>query len=322
MMPMESTSGGAAGATLRWLFVGQGEMGAAALEGVLAGLGGVGPPVGVLTGEPPLGMPPVATVAREHGLMLAHTDRVGDAPGERWPELFTDVDVVLCCCWTERLPPAALALPACGWLNLHPSALPAWRGADPVGWQLLTAPSQIGCSIHRMTEGHDDGPVVAQDRVPVTDGDDRGAVSRRSGTQMGHLAGQVLADLAAGVPLDERPQQAQEVTWCPPPGTVPMVDPRDLRAASGARVARAFSPQPGVGVATLPGDQRFALTHTGGELTGGHAPGELVVADDGTAAIAFTDRWLHGHAWRVAAERPGRTQLAPPGASRLPRGRP
>lgn len=310
------------GAALRWLFVGQGEMGAAALEGALASLAGSLPPVGVLAGEPPLGEPPVTAVARAHGLVLRHTDQVGTAPDAHWPELVASLDVAVCCCWTERLRPAALSLPAHGWLNLHPSALPAWRGADPVGWQLLAAPSQIGCSVHRMTEGHDDGPVVAQDRVPVARDDDRGTVSRRSGTRMGHLVAQVLADLAAGVPMAERPQRNDKATWCPPPGTVPMVDPRHMRAASAARVARAFSPQPGVGVATLPGDQRFALTHTGGELAGEETPGELVHADDGTAAIAFVDRWLHGNTWRLGVERPSRAGLAPPGASHLPRGRP
>lgn len=310
------------GTAPRWVFVGQGEMGAAALEAVLGALAGSAPPAGVLAGEPALGTPPVAAVARGRGLTLRHTDRVGDTPGERWPELFAGVDVAVCCCWMERLRPDALALPTHGWLNLHPSTLPAWRGADPVGWQLLTAPSHIGCSIHRMTEGQDDGPVVAQSLVSVAEEDNRATVSRRSGTRMGHLLAQVLADLAAGARLVERRQQDEDATWCPPPGTVPIVDPRSVRAASGARVARAFSPQPGVGVATLAGDERFALTRIGGELTGQDTPGELAPADDGTAAIAFVDRWLHGHVWRLAAERSGHAQLAAPGASRLPRGRP
>lgn len=306
--------------SLRWLFVGQGDMGAAALDAALGVLGDSVPPVGVLAGEPALGEPPVTTVARARDLVVRHTDRLGPDPGERWPELVVGVDVAVCCCWTERLAPEVLRLPTHGWLNLHPSALPAWRGADPVAWQLLAAPSQIGCSIHRMTDRHDDGPVVAQDRLPVGPDDDRGAAVRRSGALLGRLVAQVLGDLAAGVPLAERAQDEREATWCPPPGTVPMVDPRHMRAAGGARVARAFSPEPGVGIATLSGDQRFAVIRTGAEVAGAAEPGEVVDADDGTVAIAFVDRWLHGRTWRVTSQRPSRADLTAPGASRLPRG--
>lgn len=306
--------------SLRWLFVGQGDMGAAALDAAVAALASTLPPVGVLAGEPALGEPPVTAVARAHDLVVRHTDRLGPDPGQRWPELVVGVDLAVCCCWTERLAPEVLRLPTHGWLNLHPSALPAWRGADPVAWQLLAAPSQIGCSVHRMTERHDDGPVVAQDRLPVGPDDDRGMVAHRSGALLGRLVARVLGDLAAGASVAERAQDEQEATWCPPPGTVPMIDPRHMRAAEAGRVARAFSPEPGVGIATLSGDQRFAVTGTGAAVAG-DPPGAVVAADDGTVAIAFVDRWLHGRTWRLASERPSRVDLAAPGASRLPRGR-
>lgn len=307
------------GAALRWLFVGQGEMGAAALDTLVRHR----PPTAVVTAEPALGDPPVVRAAATGGLACHHAARVGAEPARSWPELFTDVDVVVCACWTERLAPSALAAAAHGWMNLHPSALPAWRGADPVAWQLLSRPQQIGCSVHRMTERHDAGPVVARGVVAVESDDDRGAVLRRSGHELGELAAGVLERLAAGARLSEEPQHDADATWCPPPGTVPSVDPRVLDAEPLAAVARAFSPQPGVEVATLPGGRRFAVTGVGTERAADDDPGSVVGLDVDAVALACRDRWVHGRVWAVA-DPPGPpvpTELSAPGATRLPRGR-
>lgn len=301
---------------LRWLFVGQGPMGAAALEAMTARHR----PAAVLTTEPALAAQPVGSTASVHGLALHHVDGIGDDPAARWPDLFTSLDVVVCCCWAERLRPAALQAPTHGWLNLHPSRLPAWRGADPVAWQLLARPARIGCTVHRMTQRHDAGPVVEQGSVPVAAGDDRGTLLHRSGTRLGELACDVLDVLAGRAELRERPQEAEEATWCPPPGTTAIVDPRVTRGAAAAQIARAFSPEPGIAVATLGADQRFALTAVGDELGGADTPGTVVRHDDGTVAVACWDRWLHGRRWSVDADAPARADLSAPGETRLPRG--
>lgn len=309
--PRAETPGG-----LRWLFAGQGAMGAAALGSLIGGV----PPVAVLTAEPSSGERPVAATAEAHGVDVRHVAGIGPDPGARWPGLFDDLDVAVCCCWAERLQPGALRAPVQGWLNLHPSSLPAWRGADPVAWQLLASPSRIGCSVHRMTEHHDDGPVVADGSVPVRSGDDRGVLLVRSGARLGELAAEVLATVAAGAGLTERVQRADEATWCPPPGTVPLIDPRQMRAAAGARVARAFSPRPGVAVATLSSAQRFAVTVLGRELTADETPGSVRGSTGDHAedvAVAFRDRWLRGHVWPRFDE-PTRQFLSEPGRTRLP----
>jgi hypothetical protein len=99
-----------------------------------------------------------------------------------------------------------------------------------------------------------------------------------------------------------------------------------MRAAAGARVARAFSPEPGVGVAGLPPGQRFAVAGGGsaqgvGEaLAVGESPGVTAPTDDGGVAIAFTDRWLHGRVLAGPSSGPAATPLTAPGDTRLPRG--
>lgn len=273
-------------------------MGAAALGAVVGTL----TPVAVLTAESPWGERPTAEAAEAHGLLVHHVEGLGPDPLARWPELFTHLDVAVCCCWAEHLRPGALRAPASGWLNLHPSSLPAWRGADPVAWQLLTASAQIPCTVHRMTERSDDGPVVAEGSVAVQPGEDRGTLLRRAGGTLGLLAAEALAAVADGTELPERPQHAEQATWCPPHGTVAMVDPRAMSAAAGARVARAFSPQPGIAVTTMPPERRFAVPEPARRREASDPAGSVVYSEDGSVAVAFRDRWLLGRTWLLHAD--------------------
>ena len=311
---------------LAWVYVGQGSMGAAALAALLDGMAAVAMPRAVLSAEPAWGVRPVAATAEARSQPVVHVDAIGDDPAARWPELFESLDIAVIGCWIERITRRALEAPALGWLNLHPSALPSWRGFDPVAWQLLTAPSVVGCTVHRVTEGQDDGPVLAQGSVPVEPGDDREAVLSRAGARLGELAGDVLTSMASGARVPERVQPPEAVTWCPPAGVVPMLDPRQLGAAAGARVARAFSPQPGVALSTMAGQQRFAVVDVGPALGDGDAPGAVqAIEGDGEAnvAVAFRDRWVRGRTWALDASQPSLTSLGPlepkPQAGRPPR---
>ncbi len=68
-------------------------------------------------------------------------------------------DLVISAAYGKKLPP--------GGLNLHPSLLPAYRGATPVPHQILDGISESGITIIKMTGEFDAGPIVAQQTVPV-----------------------------------------------------------------------------------------------------------------------------------------------------------
>jgi len=79
------------------------------------------------------------------------------------------------------VPPAALAVPRHGWVNLHFSLLPAWRGAAPVAHAVLAGDDVTGATTFLLEEGLDTGPVYGVVTHPI------GAAE---------TAGDVLADLA------------------------------------------------------------------------------------------------------------------------------
>jgi methionyl-tRNA formyltransferase len=79
-------------------------------------------------------------------------------------------DVLLVFGFNWRLPPDVLAVPKLGVLNVHPSALPKYRGPSPVLWAIRNGDPHLGLTVHRMTERIDAGPVLAQvEDLPLPD---------------------------------------------------------------------------------------------------------------------------------------------------------
>ena len=68
-------------------------------------------------------------------------------------------DLVVTIAYGQLIKKAALTIPTYGWINIHFSALPKWRGAAPVQHAIMQGDSQIGVSIFKLDEGVDTGPV-------------------------------------------------------------------------------------------------------------------------------------------------------------------
>ena len=79
-------------------------------------------------------------------------------------------DVAVVVAYGMLLPPAILALPRHGCLNLHGSLLPRWRGAAPIQRAVMAGDAESGVGVMRMEAGLDTGPVALEARVPITPG--------------------------------------------------------------------------------------------------------------------------------------------------------
>lgn len=103
---------------------------------------------------------PVAAAARELGVRLEQPDRLrADAVAA---VRSYEPEVVVLAAYGLIIPRAALAVPPLGWLNLHPSLLPRYRGASPVATPILDGETTTGLSIFLMGPGVDDGPILRQ----------------------------------------------------------------------------------------------------------------------------------------------------------------
>ncbi len=106
-----------------------------------------------------LRQPPLASRALELGLPLEQPTRL------RRNREFTDwldslqLDVAVTAAYGRILPAELLSVPREGFLNVHGSLLPRWRGAAPVQWALISGDTETGISIMQTEEGLDTGPV-------------------------------------------------------------------------------------------------------------------------------------------------------------------
>ncbi|MEV7694386.1 methionyl-tRNA formyltransferase [Microbacterium sp. NPDC089189] len=109
---------------------------------------------------------PVAQAADEAGLPVLKADRLDDEMTARVAALRPDLGVIVAYGALVRAP--LLAVPRLGWINLHFSLLPRWRGAAPVQRALIAGDAETGTSVFQLTPGLDEGDVFAQEasRIP------------------------------------------------------------------------------------------------------------------------------------------------------------
>lgn len=97
--------------------------------------------------------------ARERALPLSHDWKAFEAAA--W-------DVAVVVDYGIMLPNNLLEVPRCGFLNVHPSLLPRLRGASPMRSAILHDEKDTGVTVMLVSEGMDEGPVVAQKKVDIS----------------------------------------------------------------------------------------------------------------------------------------------------------
>jgi methionyl-tRNA formyltransferase len=112
------------------------------------------------------------------------------------------------------LPREVLEIPPLGFLNVHFSVLPEYRGAAPVQRAIIDGASETGVTIILLTEGMDEGPVLAETRVPIEPDDTAGNLA----TRLADIGAQLLVETLpayAGGGLSPREQDHARATYAP-----------------------------------------------------------------------------------------------------------
>ncbi len=99
-------------------------------------------------------------------------------------------DMVICAYYRQLLPTDWLLSRPFGAYNIHGSLLPAFRGAQPTNWAVISGASETGITLHKMAEHIDGGDIVAQIAVPITATDTAHTVMQK----ITPLAGVLIAD--------------------------------------------------------------------------------------------------------------------------------
>ncbi|WP_457629903.1 methionyl-tRNA formyltransferase [Oceanithermus sp.] len=221
----------------------------------------------------------VGAAAAEMGLPVAKPRRLRRDPeiADRLRNLRLDAAVVAA--YGQIIPPSLLEIPRYGFLNIHPSLLPRYRGAAPVNWALINDEPETGVSIMRLDEGMDTGPLFAQERTPIGPHETAPELADRLRDLGVEMLQNVLAHLED---WETRPQQGE-------PSYAPLLGKEDgrIRWADPARAvyARHRGVQPWPGSWFTYGNRRvkaLKLRPAGGA----GAPGEVLEVGPRTVRVA------------------------------------
>lgn len=186
---------------------------------------------------------PVAAFAEARDLTLRAPKSLRDADAiAALRALGADALVVVA--YGLLLPRAALEASRLGAFNLHPSLLPRWRGAAPIQRAILAGDAETGVAVMRMSEGLDEGPLLAVERTPILPHDTAASLHDRLAEQGAALMVRALEDIAAGRAA-ATPQAEHGATYAA------KIDKAEARidwrrpAAEIDRLIRGLSPFPG-----------------------------------------------------------------------------
>ncbi|MEJ2750073.1 MAG: formyltransferase family protein [Anaerolineae bacterium] len=175
----------------------------------------------------------IVHLAWEHGIPAFELNRLSH-PGSLATLAQLQPDVAAVACFSRRIPAPLLALPPHGFLNLHPSRLPDYRGPEPIFWQLRDGVNPLGVTLHVMDEGLDTGDVVGQTAVSLPDGASRHTIDALAAAAGADLLLTALQNLAQGV-LPCQSQLATEGSYQPLPQAA------DFQLDVGWSARRAFN---------------------------------------------------------------------------------
>ena len=153
------------------------------------------------------------------------------------------INLALVISYPHKIPAALFSLPAKGFYNIHPGPLPAYRGADPVFYQILNREKQAGAALHALDEGFDTGPVFMQEMIPLLPTDTYGMVTGKLSLVAARLVTTLIKVLGFGVAVPLRQQNNSLSQYYKKPGQQDIIiNWQQMDAEQIAALVRACNP--------------------------------------------------------------------------------
>lgn len=222
---------------------------------------------------------PVKQRAMELGIETRQPGKARDPELQAWLEhLAPDAAVVVA--YGKILPGSLLEVPKLGFLNVHFSLLPEYRGAAPVQRAIADGREETGVTIIVLTEGMDEGPILAAEPLRIDPDETAGGL----GLRLAEIGARVLLpalDAYLEGRIEPQEQEHERATYAPKLASEDAAIVWTRSSASIKNLVRALNPAPGAW--TTFRDNRFKL-HRVSILEGGHqdvdlAPGHIAAVD-------------------------------------------
>ena len=150
---------------------------------------------------------PVQELAEANAIPVHHPTSLKDEDEQATFAAY-HADVAVVAAYGLLLPQAILSAPKHGCINIHPSALPRWRGAAPIQRTIMAGDAETECCIMQMDKGLDTGAVLARAPYPIADGTNAGTLH----DVMADLGAKMVLEVLAK-PFNATPQPEDGVTY-------------------------------------------------------------------------------------------------------------
>ena len=160
-----------------------------------------------------ISLSPVKQLAVEAGLPVHQPEKIRSPEiGEILGKL--ELDFIVIIAYGQIIPSGLLSIPRLGWINLHASLLPKYRGAAPINWAIADGESVTGLTTMRIDAGMDTGDILRQEALAIGSAETAPELASRMAEAGAPLMVETLRGLAAGA-ITPRPQNHDEATFAP-----------------------------------------------------------------------------------------------------------
>jgi methionyl-tRNA formyltransferase len=210
-------------------------------------------------------------------------------------------EVIVVAAYGQLLPPALLAIPPYGCVNVHASLLPKYRGAAPVNWALIRGELITGVTMMLIDETLDTGPILVQAELEIDPADNAQTLQERLARLGAETLLPALDGLASGT-LQPIPQNHSQATYAPKLRKQDGVISWERNAKALADLIRGVTPWPGA-VTTHTGKLLRIWRATPMTAPRGDQPGKVVTIDQLGAWVETGDGHLVLHEVQPAGGR-------------------
>ncbi len=257
----------------------------------------------------------VKVAALEAGLAVYQPEKIrAEAAFDYFQRVAPDAVVIIA--YGQIIPPPLLALPRLGWINLHASLLPKYRGAAPINWAIANGETRTGLTTMQIDAGLDTGPTLLTFETPIGPDETAPELAARLADAGAPLVVETLRQLDRGE-IAPAPQDNAQATYAPP---LKKEDGRidwSLPAPQIHNRMRGFAPWPGAFT-----QFRGKSCHLWGKPAAHPAPpgapgtliatkGELLAVCGGATALEIEFVQLEGRKQITAREFANGARLAP-----------
>jgi len=213
--------------------------------------------------------PPVKLWAQSHNLLVWQPQYLLS-----WLTTAQEIkpDIIVVMAYGQFVPSALLNVPRLGWVNVHGSLLPKYRGAGVLTAPIINGDKETGISLIQLTKKLDAGPIIARRIIPLSPTETNGSLAAKIANEAALMLPDTLYQYAQGLLVPQEQDDSQSTY-------VGLIKSQDARinwrksAKEIERFIRAMQPQPGAW--TMLSDNRLKIIASQVADSAGFKPGQV-----------------------------------------------